>query len=88
MESLPSKEELNEAFKKADEENSGKLTFSQMKELMQAFVTDDQKNDPNFNFNQMADMICNMADVNGDKMIDFGEILLLMFGDSLEPELP
>ena len=42
----------------------------------------DRKEDPTFD--QMCDMICNMADV--DKLIDFGEILLLMFGESLEPE--
>ena len=53
-----------------------------MKEIIQLFSTLDQKKDPTFD--QMSDMICKMAGV--DKLIDFGEILLLMFGESLEPE--
>jgi calmodulin len=84
MENIPSKEKMKEAFEKKDETGDGRLTFSEMKEIIQLFSSEDEKKDPTFD--QMCDMICNMADVNGDKMIDFGEILLLMFGDSLEPE--
>eukprot|EP00091_Calanus_sinicus_P019959 TRINITY_DN521_c0_g1_i6.p1 TRINITY_DN521_c0_g1~~TRINITY_DN521_c0_g1_i6.p1 ORF type:complete len:107 (-),score=43.31 TRINITY_DN521_c0_g1_i6:205-525(-) len=84
MENLPSKEEMKEAFEKKDATGEGKLTFKEMKEIIELFSSEEKKNEPNFD--QMCDMMCNMADVNGDKMIDFGEILLLLFGDSLEPE--
>ena len=83
MENIPSKTEIKEAFVQADTTGSGKLTFSKMKEVMQGFATEDQKNDPGFD--KMNEMVCNMADVNGDKMINFEEILLLIFGGSLEP---
>merc|ERR1712112_327910 len=84
MEFAPSKEKVKEAFEKTDKTGEGKLTFKQMKEVIALLTPEEDKKDPQFN--QMCDMICNMADVNGDKMIDFGEILLMMFGDSLEPE--
>merc|ERR1711875_1001 len=84
MEFAPSKEKVKEAFEKTDKTGEGKLTFKQMKEVIAMVSSEEQKKDPQFG--QMCDMIRNMADVNGDKMIDFGEILLMMFGDSLEPE--
>merc|ERR1719228_148455 len=84
MEFAPSKEKVKEAFEKTDKTGEGKLTFKQMKEVIALVTPEEDKKNPQFD--QMCDMICNMADVNGDKMIDFGEILQMMFGDSMEPE--
>eukprot|EP00091_Calanus_sinicus_P010972 TRINITY_DN2506_c0_g1_i2.p1 TRINITY_DN2506_c0_g1~~TRINITY_DN2506_c0_g1_i2.p1 ORF type:complete len:151 (-),score=48.99 TRINITY_DN2506_c0_g1_i2:44-496(-) len=84
MENLPSKEKMKEAFEKKDTSGSGKLSFSQMKEVVLEFATEEQKAD--FSFNFMQDMVLNMADKNGDKMITWAEILLLAFGETAEPE--
>merc|ERR1712168_1588776 len=84
MEFAPSKEKVKEAFEKTDKTGEGKLTFKQMKEVIALVASEEDKKDSQFD--QMCDMICNMADVNGDKLIDFGEILQMMFGDSMEPE--
>merc|ERR1712172_294601 len=84
MENIPSKEKVKEAFEKKDKTGDGKLTFGEIKEIIEQFSSEDQQKDPTFG--QTCKMVCNMADVNGDKMIAFAEIVPLMFGDSLEPE--
>eukprot|EP00091_Calanus_sinicus_P010974 TRINITY_DN2506_c0_g2_i1.p1 TRINITY_DN2506_c0_g2~~TRINITY_DN2506_c0_g2_i1.p1 ORF type:complete len:109 (-),score=30.17 TRINITY_DN2506_c0_g2_i1:111-437(-) len=84
MENIPSKEKVKEAFEKKDKTGEGKLTFGEIKEIIEQFSSEEQQKDPTFG--KTCKMVCNMADVNGDKMIAFGEIVPLMFGDSLEPE--
>ena len=71
-------EVLKEAFKNADEEGTGKLTFSQIKNLlMLPLVTEEQKE--GVDFDQLADVLCKMADVNGDKMIDYEELVKFIY---------
>merc|ERR1711915_1005574 len=67
-----SKEEVQKAFVKVDVDGSGRLSFKDMKKVIEALSSEEEKSSPDFD--HMATMICNMADVNGDKMIDFGEI--------------
>ena len=83
MENKPSKEKLKEEFEKADSAGDGKLTFSQMKKVFELVSSEEEIKSPDFD--KKCDMVCNMADLNGDKMIDFEEILQLLFGDS-EPD--
>merc|ERR1712106_884980 len=71
-------EVLKEAFKNADEEGTGKLTFSQIKNLlMLPLVTEEQKE--GVNFDQLAEVLCKMADINGDKMIDYEELVKFIY---------
>ena len=79
MESPASKEEIKQAFEKADSTGDGKLTFAQIKEILAAFAPEGENKGPEFD--RLADMVCHMADLNGDKMIDFGEIIMFFFGD-------
>ena len=81
--SKPSKEQMKEAFEKADSAGDGKLTFSQMKEVIKLLASEEELAAPDVDSN--LELVCNMADVNGDRMIDFEEILQLFFGDS-EPD--
>merc|ERR1711915_940259 len=81
MEAPASKEEIKEAFSKADSSGDGKLTFQQVKEILAALAPEGENKGPEFD--RMADMVCHMADLNGDKMIDFGEIL--MFSSAIQP---
>ena len=75
---------MQKAFVKVDVDGSGRLSFKDMKKVIEALSSEEEKSSPEFD--QMATMICNMADVNGDKMIDFGEILMMFFGDSMDPK--
>jgi Ca2+-binding EF-hand superfamily protein len=83
MESPLHKEKLNEIFKKADAKGTGKLTFSQMKGLMQTLIEYNKNIDL-----KKADLylVCKMADLNGDKLIDYEELYNLFHGDTLEEE--
>lgn len=81
MESPLSKEKLTETFKKADVNGSGKLTVSQMKDLMKDLVEDNQKID--FKEEEFV-FICEMADLNGDKMINYDELYNLFHGDTID----
>ena len=51
----PNKEELREAFKKADEAGTGKLNFCQLKSLMLSMATEKQKKEGDVD--QIADLI-------------------------------
>jgi Ca2+-binding EF-hand superfamily protein len=83
MESPLHKEKLNETFKKADLNGSGKLTFSQIKCLMKTLIV----NNKYIDFKDTAfDLVCKMADLNGDKLIDYEELYNLLHGDKLEEE--
>ena len=79
MEAPASKEEIKEAFSKADSSGDGKLTFQQVKEILATLAPEGENKGPEFD--RMSDMVCHMADLNGDKMIDFAEILMFFFGN-------
>ena len=79
----PTKEELKELFKKADEAGTGKLNFSQLKSLMLA--TDPEKEKVE-NIDQMTDLIMKMADINGDKMIDYEELVKFVYDVETDPK--
>merc|ERR1712106_975693 len=66
-------EVLKEAFKNADEEGTGKLTFNQIKNLlMLPLVTEEQKE--GVDFDQLAEVLCKMADTNGDGLVCKNEL--------------
>merc|ERR1719312_192940 len=69
----PTREEIEEAFKKVDKDGVGKLNKEQLKTLM-INVADLEKN---VNENQM-NFIFNMADEDGDKMVSLEECLKLL----------
>ena len=81
----PSKEELKEAFKKADETGTGKLNFSQLKSLMLAMATEEQ-NVEGGGVDQIADLIIKMADINGDKLIDYEELVKFIYDEETDPK--
>ena len=68
----PSKENMKEAFEKADIDGIGKLRFREMKEVLLSLTPEEIRKNPVAIFDTIADRICIAADVNGDKMIDFG----------------
>ena len=78
----PDREQLREAFKKADEAGTGKLNFGQLRELMLAMATEDQKKEGNVD--QVADLIMKMADINGDKMIDYDELVKFIYDEETD----
>ena len=80
----PDREQLREAFKKADEAGTGKLNFGQLRELMLAMATEDQKKEGNVD--QVADLIMKMADINGDKMIDYDELVKFIYDEETDPK--
>ena len=80
----PSKEALNEAFKKADESGTGQLNFNQLKSLMLAMATEEQKIEGGVD--QVADLIMKMADINGDKMVDYEELVKFIYDDETDPK--
>merc|ERR1719312_909116 len=69
----PTREEIEEAFKKVDKDGVGKLNKEQLKTLM-INVADLEKN---VNENQM-NFVFNMADEDGDKMVSLEECLKLL----------
>ena len=80
----PNKEELREAFKKADEAGTGKLNFSQLKSLMLTMATEEQKKEGDVD--QIADLIMKMADINGDKLIDYQELVKFIYDNESDPQ--
>merc|ERR1712050_641196 len=80
----PDREQLREAFKKADEAGTGKLNFGQLRELMLAMATEDRKKEGNVD--QVADLIIKMADINGDKMIDYDELVKFIYDEETDPK--
>merc|ERR1711970_322851 len=80
----PGKEQLREAFKKADEAGTGKLGFAQLKSLMLATATEDQRQEGDVD--QVADLIMKMADINGDKMIDYDELVKFIYDEETDPK--
>ena len=80
----PSKEALNEAFKKADESGTGQLNFNQLKSLMLAMATEEQKIEGGVD--QVADLIMKMADINGDKMVDYEELVKFIYDEETDPK--
>ena len=81
------KEELKEAFKKADEAGTGKLNYSQLKSLM--IVLKNKKNPEEqgpTSVDQMTDLIMEMADFNGDKMIDYEELVKFVYDVETDPK--
>merc|ERR1711970_496465 len=80
----PDKEQLREAFKKADEAGTGKLGFAQLKSLMLAMATEDQRQEGDVD--QVADLIMKMADINGDKMIDYDELVKFIYDEETDPK--
>eukprot|EP00092_Neocalanus_flemingeri_P066333 GFUD01080792.1.p1 GENE.GFUD01080792.1~~GFUD01080792.1.p1 ORF type:complete len:178 (+),score=77.05 GFUD01080792.1:40-534(+) len=84
----PSKEELKEAFKKADEEGTGKLNFSQLKTLMLAMATEEHMvaMATEGDVDQITDLIMKMADINGDKMVDYEELVKFIYDEETDPK--
>ena len=80
----PNREQLREAFKKADEAGSGKLNFSQLKALMLSMATEDQQKEDDVD--HIADLIMKMADINGDKMIDYDELVKFIYDEESDPK--
>eukprot|EP00092_Neocalanus_flemingeri_P058539 GFUD01069753.1.p1 GENE.GFUD01069753.1~~GFUD01069753.1.p1 ORF type:complete len:167 (+),score=71.81 GFUD01069753.1:38-502(+) len=80
----PSKEELKEAFKKADEAGTGQLNFNQLKSLMLAMASDEQKTEGGID--QIADLIMKMTDINGDKMVDYEELVKFIYDEETDPK--
>merc|ERR1712183_1130258 len=79
------KEELKEAFKKADEAGTGKLNFSQLQSLMLAIDPEEQKETVE-SIDQITDLIMKMADINGDKMIDYEELVKFVYDVETDPK--
>eukprot|EP00092_Neocalanus_flemingeri_P005256 GFUD01005650.1.p1 GENE.GFUD01005650.1~~GFUD01005650.1.p1 ORF type:complete len:173 (-),score=57.81 GFUD01005650.1:113-565(-) len=75
------KEVLKEVFKKADEEGTGKLSFSQMKALLLGLGLEES-----VETDKTVQMICKMADVNGDKMIDSEEFINFLYDNQDDPK--
>eukprot|EP00092_Neocalanus_flemingeri_P013774 GFUD01014856.1.p1 GENE.GFUD01014856.1~~GFUD01014856.1.p1 ORF type:complete len:177 (+),score=80.71 GFUD01014856.1:55-531(+) len=84
----PSKEELKEAFKKADEEGTGKLNFNQLKTLMLAMATEEHMvaMATEGDVDQITDLIMKMADINGDKMVDYEELVKFIYDEETDPK--
>ena len=80
----PNKEQLKEAFKKADEEGTGTLNFSQLKCLMLAMASEEQREEGGVD--QIADLIMKMADINGDKMVDYEELVKFIYDEETDPK--
>ena len=80
----PDKEQLREAFKKADEAGTGKLNFAQLRTLMLSMATEDQKKEGNVD--QVAELIMKMADIDGDKMIDYDELVKFIYDEETDPK--
>ena len=72
------KENLKEAFVKADTSGSGKLNFQQIQEVLSIFAPEDEnKGTPEFEL--MTDFIFSMADLNHDNMLNWEELSLYFF---------
>ena len=52
-----------------------------MKDLMKSLIEDNQ----NIDFNETEfDLVCRLADLNGDKMINYDELYNLFHGDTID----
>ena len=83
------KEELKEAFKKADEAGTGKLNFSQLKSLMLALdclPCPDLEKETKKSIDRMIDLVMKMADINGDKLIDYEELVKFIYDEETDPK--
>merc|ERR1719495_226435 len=84
----PTREEIEEAFKKVDIDGVGKLNKDQLKALM--ISVEDEKNRADLEKNMtenMMNMVFNMADEDGDKMVSLDELLkLLEIGEQKEKD--
>merc|ERR1712025_1209801 len=77
----PTREEIEEAFNKVDKDGVGKLTKDQLRTLI--INIEDEKNrgelEKNTNENEnIFNILFNMADEDGDKMVSLEEILKLL----------
>merc|ERR1711890_17787 len=70
----PTKVEIKAAFKIADKDGNGKLSAKEVKGLMEALGED--VNDENTS--EIVKVFMSMADTDGDKMINYDEIIRIM----------
>ena len=74
----PTREEIEEAIKKVDIDGGGKLNKDQLKALMISVEDEKNRADLEKNMNEnMMNMVFNMADEDGDKMVSLDELLKL-----------
>merc|ERR1711976_610501 len=79
MEAPASKEEIKEAFSKADSSGDGKLTFQQVKEILATLAPEGENKGPEFD---------RMSDTNGDGYVtkkELKEFLKMAAGDGDAP---
>merc|ERR1711970_706520 len=75
--SAPTEAELLAAFKKADKDGNGKLTAGELRTLMEGLVeTEEEKKE----VAGMIDQIMMMVDQDGDKMLNYEELVCLITG--------
>jgi len=75
--SAPSAEQLYEAFKLADKDGNGKLSVGELKELMLTLADNDEQKK---SVDGMVDMLMEMCDQDGDKMLNYEELSQVISG--------
>ena len=80
----PNKEELTEVFKKADEAGTGRLNFSHLKFVMLSMETEEQKKERDLD--QIAYLIMKPANISGEKIIDYDELVKFIYDDEADPK--
>merc|ERR1711874_24962 len=73
----PSAEQLYEAFKLADKDGNGKLSVGELKELMLTLADNDEQKK---SVDGMVDMLLEMCDQDGDKMLNYEELSQVISG--------
>merc|ERR1711890_158485 len=79
----PTKVEIKAAFKIADKDGNGKLSAKEVKGLMEALGED--VNDENTS--EIVKVFMSMADTDGDKMINYDEIIRIMCKEPTKKEM-
>ena len=73
----PTKEEVSQAFAKADKDENGKLTIKEFADIMLELAEDDEDRKLAENDSSL-EMIMGMVDADGDKMVSLEELLRLL----------
>ena len=68
---------LMSAFKEADKEEKGKLSFSELKEVLIVVINEEVFGHDNFDDDYYIGMILRVADRDGDGMVDCEELIKL-----------
>ena len=76
------KEDFKEVFKKADKAGTGRLNFSHLKFVMLSMETEEQKKERDLD--QIAYLIMKPANISGEKIIDYDELVKFIYDDEAD----